>query len=42
MRNTLENIEEALKGFEMEIIDMPVFDLPDYLPRMDGGSSGGC
>jgi hypothetical protein len=38
----LDNIEEILDGIDLEVIDMPVYDLPDYLPRMDGGSNGGC
>lgn len=41
MNDTVENVEEILAGFELEIIDVPVFDLPDYLPRMGGGGSGG-
>jgi len=36
----LENVEEILDGFELEVIDMPVYDLPDTTPKM--GGSGGC
>jgi len=37
----LVNVEQILDGIELEVIDMPVYDLPDYLPRMDGTGSGG-
>jgi hypothetical protein len=40
MNTILDNIEEILDGVELEVIDMPVYNLPDYLPRMDGGGSG--
>jgi hypothetical protein len=37
----LDNIEEILDGIDLEVIDMPVYDLPDYLAHTaDGG--GGC
>jgi len=38
----LENVEEILDGIELEVIDMPIYDLPDTLPRMDGGTGPGC
>jgi hypothetical protein len=40
MNTILDNIEEILDGVELEVIDMPVFDLPDTLPKM--GGSGNC
>jgi hypothetical protein len=43
MDQILESVEEILAGAESGAVDVPVEDLPDYLPRMDGGgSSGGC
>jgi hypothetical protein len=39
----LENVEEILDGIALEEVDMPVYDLPDYLPRMDGDNGPpGC
>jgi hypothetical protein len=34
----LETVEEILDGTELEDVDMPVYDLPDYLPQMDSGT----
>lgn len=42
MNTILDDIEEILDGIDLEIIDMPVYDLPDYLPRMDGGNNNYC
>ena len=39
MNTILENVEEILDGIELEVIDMPVYDLPEYLPKTRGG---GC
>jgi hypothetical protein len=39
----LENVEEILEGIEPVDADLPVYDLPDYLPRMEVHQSGpGC
>ena len=38
MNTILETVEEILDGTKPEAADMPVYDLPDYLPQMDGGS----
>ena len=39
MNTILENVEQILDGIEVEVIDMPVDDLPD---TEDGGSNGSC
>jgi hypothetical protein len=41
MNTILENVEATLDGIELEVVDLPVYDLPDYLPRMDGNGSPG-
>jgi len=41
----LENVEEILDGIELDVIDMPVYDVPDYLPAVEGSNGtggGGC
>jgi hypothetical protein len=44
MNTILDTVEEILDGIELEVVDMPVYDIPDYLPRMcnGGGSGSGC
>ena len=42
MNATLEHVEEILGGTEPEITDVPVGELPDYLPRMGAGGQNGC
>jgi hypothetical protein len=43
MNTILENVEEILAGAELEVVDVLVNDIPDYLPRMqrDGNGSPG-
>ena len=36
MNTILENVEEILDGTDLEDVDLPVYDLPDFLPQMDG------
>jgi hypothetical protein len=42
----LENVEEILDGTDLDVIDMPVYDVPDYLPAVveagNGTAGGAC
>jgi hypothetical protein len=42
MNTILEQVELTLDGVKPGVVDVPVDDIPDYLPRMDGGGTPGC
>ena len=37
MDTILASVEEILAGIELDAADVPVSDIPDYLPRMCSG-----
>ena len=40
MNTILENVEEILEGIELQVADLPVYDVPDYLPEAPQSGPG--